>query len=123
MSAARSSPGGIPSVSVQEALARQGGDPPATLVDVRELDEFVELRARTAVLMPLSELGARFPELPKEQPLLMLCHSGGRSSRATAFLLQQGYTDVSNVEGGMMAWKRADQPMRSGPLEPGEGDL
>ena len=71
----------------------------------------------------MSQFGARFPELPRDQPLLLMCHSGGRSSRATAFLLQQGYRDVSSVQGGMVAWKKADLPMRSGPLDPGEGDL
>lgn len=123
MSAPRYSPGGIPTVTVQEALERQGDEPPALIVDVREMDEFVELRVANAALMPLSQFGTRFVELRQDQPLLMLCRSGGRSSRATAFLLQQGYSDVCNVEGGMLAWQRADQPTRHGPLEPGEGDL
>ena len=123
MSAVRYSPDGIPTVSVAEALERQGGESPAVLVDVRELDELVELRPIGAAHVPMSELGTRFMELPKDQPLLMICRSGARSSRATAFLLQQGYTDVCNVEGGMLAWKRAAQPVRSGPLEPGEGEL
>lgn len=123
MSAAPGNPGGIPTISVEAALQQQQGDPPALLVDVREMDEFLELRAVGSAFVPISELGMRFAELPRDQPLLMLCHSGGRSSRATAFLLQQGYSDVSNVAGGMMAWKRASLPMRSGPLDPGEGDL
>lgn len=123
MSAQRYSPGGIPTVTVQEALERLGSEQPALLVDVREQDEFLELRAVSAILMPLSQFGSQFAELPKDRPLLMVCHSGGRSGRATAFLLQQGYSDVCNVEGGMLAWKRAEQPMRSGPLDPGEGDL
>jgi len=123
MSAAESNPGGIPTISVEEAARQQGDATPALLVDVREPNEYVELRAVDSISIPLSQFAARYSELPTDQPLMLLCHSGGRSSRATAFLMQQGFTDASNVAGGMMAWKRADLPTRSGALDPGEGDL
>jgi rhodanese-related sulfurtransferase len=123
MSAAQNNPGGIPTVNVQEAAQRQNGETPALLIDVREMNEYLELRAESSTLIALSEFGTRFEELPKDQPLLMICRSGARSGRATAFLLQQGYTDVNNVEGGMLAWKQADLPTRGGELEPGEGDV
>jgi rhodanese-related sulfurtransferase len=123
MSAAQNNPGGIPTVNVQEAAQRQNGETPALLIDVREMNEYLELRAESSTLIALSEFGTRFEELPKDQPLLMICRSGARSGRATAFLLQQGYTDVNNVEGGMLAWKQADLPTRAGELEPGEGGV
>ncbi len=123
MSTAQNNPAGIPTVSVEYAEQRLLGDPPALLVDVREMDEYVTLRAVGSVIMPMSELDARFGELPQDRPLMLICLSGGRSSRATAFLIQQGFSDVSNVEGGMTAWKRAALPMRDGPLDSGEGDL
>ena len=53
-------------------------------------------------------------ELPKDRPLLMLCHSGSRSQSATMYLLQAGWTDVRNVEGGIVAWMRAGLPVRRG---------
>ena len=40
----------------------------------------------------------------KAQPLLIHCHHGGRSARATAWLLSQGFADVTNVAGGIDAW-------------------
>ena len=120
---AQNDSGAIPTVSVEEAARRQSDDGLALLVDVREMDEYLELRADGSTLMALSEFGWRFEELPRDRTLLLLCHSGGRSSRATAFLRQQGFSDVANVEGGMIAWKRAGLPMRSGPLDPGEGEL
>lgn len=123
MSAAFNNQGGIPTISVEEAARRQEADSDALLVDVREMDEYVELRAVGSAFIPLSQFGARFEELPRDQALMLVCHSGNRSGRATAFLLQQGFSDVSNVQGGMMAWKRANLPVRSGPLAPGEGDL
>lgn len=123
MSAAQNQPGAVPAVSVQEADERRHSEREALLVDVREVNEYVELRADDSVLVPVSQFMARFEELPRDRPLLMICRSGARSGRATAFLLQQGFREVSNVEGGMIAWKNAGLPTRSGPLDPGEGDL
>ena len=123
MTAAQSHPGAVPGVSVHEADERRGDEGGALLVDVRELNEYEELRVEGAALVPVSQFAARFEELPRDRALLMLCRSGARSGRATAFLLQQGFSDVSNVEGGMIAWKNAGLPTRSGALDPGEGDL
>ncbi len=124
-------PGAIPSISAAEAAAAT--DPatppdPATrplIVDVRERAEFEQERVDGAgvVLMPISEFVARHQELPKDRPLLMLCAAGSRSSSATMYLLQAGWTDVRNVTGGMIGWRQANLPIRSGTPDPGEGDL
>lgn len=110
-------------VTVQEAARSLQDGEDVMLVDVRETREFVQLRADDAVLLPLSTLGARFTELPKDRTLLMVCRSGARSGQATAFLRQQGFADVRNVEGGMIAWKNAGLSTKSGPLDDGEGNL
>lgn len=83
----------------------------ALLVDVRESNEFNEVHAQGALLLPLSELETRFSELPKDRPLLMICRSGARSARACEYLLQNGYTDVTNLAGGTLAWADADLPV------------
>jgi len=93
------------------------------LVDVREPNEILEVRAEDVIVMPLSTFTARYSELPRDRPLLMICRSGARSGQATAFLLSNGWTDVSNVAGGMLAWLQAGLPVRRGPLADGEGDL
>jgi rhodanese-related sulfurtransferase len=122
-----SGPGGIPTVSPREAAAAldQGaGDPTGPLlVDVRERDEFAAQRAAGAVLVPISEFVARHGELPRDRPLLVICQSGSRSASATMFLLQNGWTDVTNVDGGTQAWATAGLPTRSGPPDPGEGEI
>ena len=120
------SPPGIPTISPRDAsakLAEGGSSPGPLLVDVRERDEFTAERAVGAVLLPISEFGARYEELPRDRPLLMICQSGSRSASATMFLLQRGWTDVRNVEGGTGAWAKAGLPVRHGPPDPGEGDL
>ena len=70
--------------------------------------------------MPMSGLPARVGDLPKDRPLMFICHSGVRSGRVAAYLAAQGFGDVANVEGGMLAWKAARLPTRSGPIDPAE---
>ena len=82
----------------------------ALLVDVREQSEYDEVHADGAQLLPLSELESRFAELPKGQPLLMICRSGARSARAGEYLLANGYDDVTNVAGGTNAWVEEGLP-------------
>lgn len=93
------------------------------LVDVRERPEFAEVRAPGAILYPTSSFLLRFEELPRDRPLHVICRTGSRSAAVTAFLLRNGWTDVHDVAGGMVAWLRAGLDVRRGPLEPGEGDL
>lgn len=96
-------------VSPQEGqqLLAQG----ALLVDVREPDEYTEVHAQGAQLMPLSEFESRYSDLPKDKPLLMICRSGARSARAGEYLLAHGYSDVTNLAGGTLAWKEAGLPV------------
>ena len=123
---------GVPSISPREASAElessdgaaaSEGSPAPLLVDVRERDEFAGRRAAGGVLMPISEFVARHEELPKDRPILVICESGSRSMSATMFLLQRGWPDVRNVEGGTQAWAMAGLPVRTGALDPGEGEL
>jgi rhodanese-related sulfurtransferase len=114
----------IPTIDVAEADRRRREASPAPLiVDVREPNEFAAVRLDEVVLLPMSSFAERFAELPKDRPLLLMCASGSRSAAATAHLLRNGYTDVSNVAGGITDWQRAGLPVRKGPVEQGEGDL
>lgn len=115
---------GIPSIDVAEAERRMREDPDgALLVDVREQHEFDAVRAPGAVLMPMSTFQARAGELPSDRPLMIVCHTGGRSSAVTGFLTRAGRTDVVNVAGGMDAWERGGLPVKRGTPDPGEGEL
>jgi rhodanese-related sulfurtransferase len=117
-------PGSLPSVVVTEAERRLREDPARPLlVDVREPNEFADVRAPGAILLPMSVFIARVDELPADRPLLVICHVGGRSAAAAGYLARSGRADVVNVTGGMAAWERAGLPVRRGPVEAGEGDL
>jgi rhodanese-related sulfurtransferase len=73
------------------------------LIDVREPDEFAGGTLPDAVNIPLGELPQRVHELDPERPVVVLCRSGARSARAAAWLADQGFADVTNLTGGMLA--------------------
>lgn len=91
----------------------------AVILDVRRQDEWDAGHAPTAVHIPFEELQDRLAELPStDGPVPVVCRGGGRSSRATKWLNDNGYEAV-NVTGGMKAWHAADKPMQSaGDAEP-----
>ncbi|MBK7219522.1 MAG: rhodanese-like domain-containing protein [Candidatus Promineofilum sp.] len=62
------------------------------------------------MLIPLTEFGRRLGELPRDRPILTICRSGHRSPLAARQLRQAGY-DVTDVDGGTMAWERAGLPL------------
>jgi rhodanese-related sulfurtransferase len=117
-------PTGLATIDVAEAERRLREDAARPiLLDVREVNEFVEVRAPEAVLLPTSAFMARIAEIPADRPVMVICHVGGRSAAVAAYLARAGRTDVVNVAGGMDAWERAGLPVRRGPLATGEGDL
>lgn len=74
------------------------------VVDVREVSEVAQGKIPGAIHIPLGLLEFRMNELDKNKTYVMVCRSGGRSSRATQFLEYYGY-NVINMQGGMMAWQ------------------
>jgi rhodanese-related sulfurtransferase len=103
----------VPSIGVfelEEVL--RGG---AVLIDVREPHEYDDVRAVGARLIPLGEVPSRVDEMPSSDRFYVICHVGGRSFRAAAFLRQQG-RDAVNVDGGTDAWVAAGLPTQSGPM-------
>jgi rhodanese-related sulfurtransferase len=74
------------------------------VLDVREVNEVAQGKIPGAIHIPLGLLEFRMNELDKNKTYVMVCRSGGRSSRATQFLDYYGY-NVINMQGGMMAWQ------------------
>lgn len=91
----------------------------AVILDVREQDEWDAGHAPGAIHIPLGELPARLDELPDTDAgtLAVTCRGGGRSSRAVAWLTQQGF-DVANLDGGMKGWQAAGKALVSDSGEP-----
>lgn len=83
------------------------------LLDVREDDEWRAGHAPQALHIPLRDVPARMDELaelPDDQPIYVVCRTGGRSMQATAFLNANGYEAV-NVAGGMKSWETEGRPV------------
>jgi sulfur-carrier protein adenylyltransferase/sulfurtransferase len=98
---------GVPELSPTEFAARwpnYAGGNEVVLLDVREHDELALAAVDGALHIPMREVPARLGELDADKPLVVMCHSGGRSRRVAEFLKGNGFTNVSNLAGGIDAW-------------------
>jgi rhodanese-related sulfurtransferase len=107
----------VPEVDLEafEAAWRSG----ATVLDVRNPDEYEDAHVPGAVLVPLPELGDRLAEVPEGRPLYVICARGGRSMTAAKAMKGQLGWDVVNVGGGTLAWQASGRPVVGG-AEPGQ---
>ena len=80
------------------------------LIDVREADEFANGHPTGALNVPLSEMDAAIETLRQMGPLLLICNSGNRSGMAAEWLIEEGVTNVVNVDGGVIAWQEHNLP-------------
>lgn len=95
----------VPEIAVADVPAD------AVLLDVREDDEWTAGHAPTATHIPMTELADRLDEVPEAaDQLYVVCRTGGRSARVTAYLNQQGW-DAVNVAGGMTGWAASGRPL------------
>ncbi len=101
----------IPEIDVDELARRM--DAGGTLVDVREIDEYLEAHVPGARLVPLSRLADNLDEVPSGTTVMLICRSGGRSMQAAEILAAAGF-DVVNVAGGTMAWMAAGRGIATG---------
>lgn len=84
------------------------------VLDVREAWELqtasVTPQGFELVHMPMQTIPARLAELDPERPIACLCHHGGRSAQVTHFLMNQGFSRVVNVHGGIERWSHERDP-------------
>lgn len=86
----------------------------AVIIDVRTVSEWNNKHIDGATLIPLDELEDRMSELEQYQgqQLIMQCAVGGRSSKAVEILQAAGFKNVSNMNGGIVAWEKAGLPLK-----------
>jgi rhodanese-related sulfurtransferase len=101
---------GIRLVSATEGAAIQA-DPPDDLVvlDVRTPEEFAEGHLDGAIMLDFyqADFEDRLAELDPDVPYLLYCRSGSRSGQTKAVMSELGFTDVADVDGGIVAWSGA----------------
>ncbi|MBC3542450.1 rhodanese-like domain-containing protein [Rufibacter sediminis] len=96
-------------ITAAELKQRLANNETPIILDVREPWEHEEQNIASAKLIPLGSLPERLHELDeyKDQEILVHCRSGKRSATAQAIMQQQGFTNVRNVLGGMLAYNEA----------------
>ena len=105
--------GSVPEVSAKELqieLAKTRGRP--NLLDVRTLDEWKQGAIKNSTLLPVTLLPRQVGSLQfdKATPIVAICRSATRSIGAVRLLKAAGYTNVRQLEGGMMAWQKLNYP-------------
>lgn len=89
-----------------QTLQQQG----AQLVDVRSPQFFARDGLAGAINAPLAEIQMGQHQIPRDRPLVLLCERGVQSQLAALYLEADGYTEVFNLAGGLMALRDADRP-------------
>lgn len=84
-----------------------------TLLDVRTDREWTNGHIEGAMHIHGGTLTERFEDVPRDKPVAVICCSGYRASIAASFLKREGFEDVTNVLGGMSAWRAAELPTAS----------
>ncbi|MBD3224229.1 MAG: hypothetical protein GF313_05830 [Caldithrix sp.] len=105
----------IPSASAEEAKKLWESD--TVFIDVREREENEQARIPQSTLLPLSEINQRFEEIPKDRQVVMYCRTGNRSGYLIEILQANGYNNLINLDGGIVAWYEQNYPVQSGPAE------
>ena len=103
----------VPTITAMELNEKLKFGKHPLVLDVRQPDEFRTGHITGAKLVPLNELYRHMKELPKGREIVCICASGNRSTTAAKALAKEGFT-VLNVQGGMLAWRRAKLPMQKG---------
>lgn len=98
------------SLDVATVAAMQDRDD-VMLFDVREQWEYDAGHIPGITHIPMNEVPDRLAEIPTDKTVVMTCRSGNRSGQITTFLQQQGYENVHNLAGGILAWEQAGYPV------------
>ena len=108
----------VATISAQEISRLQQSGKSIELIDVRTPVEYQELHVEFARSVPLDRLDAEAIRAERnrdsEQPLYVVCRSGGRGKQACEKLLSAGLVNVFNVEGGTLACEAAGLPIVHG---------
>jgi hydroxyacylglutathione hydrolase len=87
-------------------------EPHATIVDVRTESEWRERHIPGATLAPLGRLAATLAAMPRDTPLVLVCRTGSRSGIGASLLAREGFHDVANLVGGVVAWEAEGLPVQ-----------
>ena len=103
----------VKTIDVHELKNKMTAHPDLCLIDVRELEEWQDVRIPGAYHIPKDHIStampAQFPD--KTQPVYLHCRGGVRSLYAAQCLIEQGYEEVYSVDGGIIEWAKYGYPV------------
>jgi hydroxyacylglutathione hydrolase len=102
----------VPSIEPRALAERLRTNGPR-VIDVRGISEWNEGHLPKATHVYLGELAGRAEQLGRNEPIVVHCETGTRSSIAASLLMARGFTDVANLAGGYVAWKRLGLPIET----------
>ena len=108
----------VKSISVSDLKRTIDRAPGSWLVDVRTTEEYMHAHAPgVKCVIPHTDLPSSLAQLPSDRstPIYVICRSSHRSHKAVRVLMELGFSEVFNVEGGMIEWVKNGFPVNSGP--------
>ena len=96
------------SINVDELKEKFDKQEEFTVLDVRFEGELYHGKIKFAIVIPFPELAEKLHLLNKEDEIIVYCRTQTRSQRAVQYLESQGFSNVSFLEGGILAWKKYD---------------
>jgi adenylyltransferase/sulfurtransferase len=100
---------GIPQVSPKDLKRRIDAGEDLFILDVREPFEY-QIANIGGTLIPQNDVAGRIGELDRNREIVVHCKAGGRSQKIAEYLNQSGFTKVSNLAGGILAWSDEVDP-------------
>ncbi|MBT7955365.1 MAG: sulfurtransferase [Rhodospirillaceae bacterium] len=91
-------------ITVQRLAEMRANNEPHTLLDIREDQEVSICAIEDSLLIPMNTLPENLEKLPRDEPLVVMCHIGGRSAQVAYWLKDNGFLNILNLEGGIAAW-------------------
>lgn len=100
----------VEEITVEQFMDIMNNNGKLTVLDVREPHEYEICSIEGSKLIPLGELKDRLDELNPEDEIVVHCHHGGRSLKATTLLTEKGFKNVKNLKGGIDKWAEKYDP-------------
>lgn len=102
---------GYKNISSPEAKRMIEQNKNVILLDVRTPGEYRQARMKGSILIPINEIERRLQEVPKGRPVIVLCAVGSRSNLVAGFLSGKGFSEVYNMQDGIIGWSRNGFPV------------
>ena len=94
----------IKEISVQSLNKKINNNENFSLIDVRENKELKISKIEQAIHIPMNNIADNMRQIDFSSPIIIMCKSGGRSAQVCQYLMDQGYSNIYNLKGGIISW-------------------